>query len=88
MLKQLDSANTGNIKFDVFISVLELKKISLNKKDQLKVRLESRAQPKVGSGDASDLIDYKKALKLIDKQADVLNPQMWILRQNATNIPS
>lgn len=59
LLKKIDADGSYTIKFDVFANLLELHHVKLSAKDLRTLRLESRAKPKVGTGDATDLIDYK-----------------------------
>ena len=58
--------------------------VKLNQKDIKRLRLESRAKPKVGTGDMSDCIDYTTALRLIDVNVDLEDAfaYNWILRNN------
>ena len=58
--------------------------VKLNQKDIQRLRLESRAKPKVGAGDMSDCIDFKTALRLIDVNIDLEDAFAydWILRIN------
>ena len=85
LLKNIDLQNLGSIQFEVFLSILALNKIKLNDKDVQRLRLESRAKPKVGGGDMSDFIDYKTALRLIDVNFELEDAfsKDWILRNKA-----
>jgi hypothetical protein len=87
LLKKIDSDSSCTVKFEVFANLLELHQVKLSPSDLKKLRLESRAQPKVGCGDASDSINFKAALRLIDMQTDALDPSQkhWCLKNaNAT----
>jgi hypothetical protein len=51
-------------------------------KDLKTLRLESRAKPKVGTGDSTDLVNYKIALRMITMNADATDPllKFWCLK--------
>lgn len=90
LLKQIDGENKGTIKFEVFSNLLSLHKIRLAPRDLNKLRLQSRAKPKAGAGDVTDLIDYKTALRTIDINLDVDEPlaKEWVLKTGNGNLAS
>ena len=81
-LKKIDTEGLGVVKFEVFSNLLGLHQIRVAPKCLTKLRLASRAKPKIGSGDVSDQIDYKVALRLLDINLDVDEPlsKEWIIK--------
>ena len=53
----------------------------MSKKNLENLRLAARAKPKPGYGDLNDLIDFKLALRLIQPNLEVDEPEYkeWIL---------
>ena len=84
MLRKIDTEGRGVIKFEVFSNLLVLHQIRVGSKCLTKLRLASRAKPKAGSGDVSDQIDYKVALRMLDINLDVDEPlsKEWIIKQS------
>lgn len=82
LLRKIDDAGAGHIKFEVFSNLLELHKVNISAKSLTKLRLMTRAKPKAGGGDSSDMIDYKQALRLIDVDLEAQDPfkSEWVLK--------
>lgn len=81
MLHSIDENSTGLVKFSIFQQLLEINKIILSQKNLEKIRLEHRAISKIGSGDHTDMIKYKEALKSIHPNLELNEPLMkeWVL---------